>query len=119
MTLPHIPVIIIGGGQAGLSVSWYLCAEGVEHLVLERAGKFESWRHNRWDSFCLVTPNWQCRLPGWPYNLFAKLGGESRDEVEEQRSAVAALLGPACRGHDILFSTRVLKKTGMRLAGEG
>ena len=65
---------------------------------------------------CCLRPR---RLPGWPYNLFAKLGGESRDEVEEQRSAVAALLGPACRGHDILFSTRVLKKTGMRLAGEG
>ena len=67
MSIPHFPVIIIGGGQAGLSVSWYLCAEGIRHLVLERHGRFESWRNNRWDSFCLVTPNWQCRLPGWPY----------------------------------------------------
>lgn len=58
-------------------------------------------------------------LPDWPYNLFAMLHGTTRDEVEEQRGKVAALLGPACRGHDILYSTRILKKTGMRLTGKG
>ena len=58
-------------------------------------------------------------LPDWPYNLFAMLHGTTRDEVEEKRGKVAALLGPACRGHDILYSTRILKKTGMRLTGEG
>ena len=58
-------------------------------------------------------------LPDWPYNLFAMLHGHSRDEVEEKRGRVAALLGPACRSHDILYSTRILKKTGMRLTGEG
>jgi DNA-binding Lrp family transcriptional regulator len=58
-------------------------------------------------------------LPDWPYNLFAMLHGTTRDEVEEKRTKVAALLGPACRGHDILYSTRILKKTGMRLTGEG
>ena len=58
-------------------------------------------------------------LPDWPYNLFAMLHGTTRDEVEEKRTKVAALLGPACRGHDILYSTRILKKTGMRLTGKG
>lgn len=58
-------------------------------------------------------------LPDWPYNLFAMLHGTTRDEVEEKRGKVAALLGPACRCHDILYSTRILKKTGMRLTGEG
>ena len=58
-------------------------------------------------------------LPDWPYNLFAMLHGTTRDEVEEKRGKVAALLGPACRGHDILYSTRILKKTGMRLTGKG
>lgn len=58
-------------------------------------------------------------LPDWPYNLFAMLHGHSRAEVEEKRAEVAALLGAACRGHDILYSTRILKKTGMRLTGEG
>lgn len=57
------------------------------------------------------------RAPGWPYNLFAMLHGDSRAEVEAKRSVVAALLGDACRGHDILYSTRILKKTGMRLKG--
>ena len=47
------------------------------------------------------------------------LHGQTRDEVEAKRAEVAALLGDACRGHDILYSTRILKKTGMRLAGEG
>ncbi|MCV2865816.1 AsnC family transcriptional regulator [Albidovulum sediminicola] len=58
-------------------------------------------------------------LPGWPYNLFAMLHGSTREEVAAKRETVAALLGPACRGHDILYSTRILKKTGMRLSGEG
>jgi len=57
-------------------------------------------------------------LPHWPYNLFAMLHGSSREEVETKRETVAALLGAACRGHDILYSTRILKKTGLRLTGE-
>lgn len=57
-------------------------------------------------------------LPDWPYNLFAMLHGHSRDEVEEKRAEVATLLGDACRGHEILYSTRILKKQGMRLTGD-
>lgn len=63
----YVPVIIVGGGQAGLSVSWHLTQRNIAHKVFERHEKFHSWRKNRWDSFCLVTPNWQCRLPGYPY----------------------------------------------------
>jgi DNA-binding Lrp family transcriptional regulator len=57
-------------------------------------------------------------LPEWPYNLFAMVHGESRDEVEVKRAEIAALLGDASRAGDILFSTRILKKTGMRLRGK-
>lgn len=57
-------------------------------------------------------------LPDWPYNLFAMLHGESREEVEAKRAEVASILGAACRGHDILYSTRILKKTGLRLRDE-
>lgn len=57
-------------------------------------------------------------LPDWPYNLFAMLHGESREEVESKRGEVASILGQACRGHDILYSTRILKKTGLRLRDE-
>ena len=59
------PVIIIGAGQAGLSVSYYLTQANVEHVVLDRAAEpFAAWRSSRWDSFCLVTPNWTVQLPG-------------------------------------------------------
>jgi DNA-binding Lrp family transcriptional regulator len=51
----------------------------------------------------------------WPYNLFAMLHGRSRAEVEQQALQVRELLGAACRGHDILYSTAILKKTGLRL----
>lgn len=56
-------------------------------------------------------------LPDWPYNLFAMLHGRSRDEVQCQADVVTAVLGPACRAHDILYSTAILKKTGLRLKG--
>lgn len=58
-------------------------------------------------------------LPDWPYNLFAMVHGASRDEVEAKRAEIAALLGEACHGHDILYSTRILKKTGLRLRKKG
>ena len=56
------------------------------------------------------------RLPDWPYNLFAMVHGATRAEVDEKILCIAALLGAACRGHDVLYSTRILKKTGLRLA---
>lgn len=112
-TIPHFPVIIIGGGQAGLSVSWYLCAEGIEHLVLERAAKFESWRHNRWDSFCLVTPNWQCRLPGWPYRGTDPNGFMLKDQIVDYLDGFAASFSPPLReGVDV---TRVAREDGRYL----
>ncbi|HCL86353.1 MAG TPA: protein nirH [Comamonadaceae bacterium] len=63
-------------------------------------------------SHCYRRPR---HLPGWPYNLFAMLHGTSRAAVRAQADEVAALLGGACRGHDILYSTAILKKTGLRL----
>lgn len=62
-------------------------------------------------SHCYLRP----RAEGWPYNLFAMIHGHDRAEVEAKRAEIAALLGPACRGSDILYSTRILKKTGLRL----
>jgi putative flavoprotein involved in K+ transport len=63
----HHAVAIVGGGQAGLSMSWHLRQRGVDHVVIERDRVGHEWRERRWDSFCLVTPNWQCRLPGFAY----------------------------------------------------
>jgi len=54
--------------------------------------------------------------PLWPYNLFAMVHGRNRDEVAEKIATIAGVLGPATRAHDVLYSTRILKKTGLRLA---
>ena len=53
--------------------------------------------------------------PVWPYNLFAMVHARSRAEVETEVAAIAELLGPACRAHEVLYSTAILKKTGLRL----
>ena len=62
-------------------------------------------------SHCYRRPR---RLPAWPYNLFAMVHGRTRDEVATKVAQVAAVLGRHCRSHDVLFSTRILKKTGLR-----
>lgn len=56
-------------------------------------------------------------LPDWPYNLFAMVHGRHRAEVESKVTQIAELLGDADRGHAVLYSTRILKKTGLRLGG--
>ncbi len=62
----HYAVIVIGGGQAGLAMSYNLKQGNVDHLVFQKNRIGHAWRSERWDSFCLVTPNWQCRLPSFP-----------------------------------------------------
>ena len=64
-------------------------------------------------SHCYRRPR---RLPAWRYNLFAMVHGRDRAECEAQVREIAALLGGFARAHDVLFSTRVLKKTGLRFA---
>lgn len=90
----HKSVVIVGGGQAGLSVSYYLCKEGLDHVVLERHKKFHSWRNNRWDTFCLVTPNWQCRLPDFPYQGNDPHGFMVKDEITDYLDAFAESFAP-------------------------
>jgi putative flavoprotein involved in K+ transport len=62
-----IDTVIIGGGQAGLSLSYYLSRQGRSHVVLEKANAPGSAWRQRWDSFTFVTPNWTIRLPGAEY----------------------------------------------------
>lgn len=63
----HVETLIVGAGQAGLTLSHHLTALGREHLLLERARVAERWRSERWDSFKLLTPNWHAGLPGMSY----------------------------------------------------
>src|ERR1700729_508827 len=81
ITGSHHSVAVIGGGQAGLSMSYCLTERGVDHVVLDRDRPGYDWRERRWDSFCLVTPNWQCQLPGFPYQGTDPDGFMVRDDI--------------------------------------
>ena len=77
----HLRVAVIGGGQAGLAISYHLSAKAIEHIVFEKHRVAHAWRTQRWDSFCLVTPNWQCKLPGYDYQGNDPDGFMVRDEI--------------------------------------
>lgn len=93
----HRSVIVVGGGQAGLSMSRCLCGREIDHLVLERHGVAHEWREARWDSFCLVTPNWQCALPGFPYAGEDPHGFMKKDEIVSYIEAYADSFAPPLR----------------------
>ena len=77
-----IETVIIGGGQAGLSASYYLKQQKRDHLVLERSNiPGNVWKTQRWDSFTLVSPNWSFQLPGAEYHGTDPNGFMPRDEV--------------------------------------
>ncbi|QND46307.1 MSMEG_0569 family flavin-dependent oxidoreductase (plasmid) [Rhizobium lusitanum] len=78
---PHYSAVVIGGGQAGLSASHYLKEHGIDHVVFEKKTMAHKWREQRWDAFCLVTPNWQCQLPDHPYDGKDPHGFMVRDEI--------------------------------------
>jgi putative flavoprotein involved in K+ transport len=61
-------VVVVGAGPGGLATSHELARHGVDHVVLERNEVASSWRRERWDSLRLLTPNWMCGLPGFPYD---------------------------------------------------
>ena len=93
----------LGYRANGMSV-WDVADEAIGELG-PRVGALPCVSH------CYRRPR---RLPAWRYNLFAMLHGRDRAEVERQAAGIAALLGPACRAHEILYSTRILKETGLR-----
>jgi putative flavoprotein involved in K+ transport len=89
----HTSVVIIGGGQAGLAMSHQLQQNGVDHVILEKNRIAHAWRTQRWDAFCLVTPNWQCQLPGFPYAGADPKGFMLRDEIVSYIEAYAKHIG--------------------------
>ena len=102
-------VAVIGGGQAGLSVSWYLKHYGIDHVVLEKKRAGSAWREERWDTFCLVTPNWQCQLPGFPYSGPDPYGFMLRDEIVNYLDGFIASFEPPLR-EDV--AVRSLRRDG-------
>jgi DNA-binding Lrp family transcriptional regulator len=94
----------LGYRANGMTV-WDVPDDRVDELGA-RIGALESVSH------CYHRPR---HLPDWPYNLFAMVHGRTRADVERETARIAALLGSANRGHTILYSTRILKKTGLRI----
>lgn len=78
--MQKIQAVVVGASQAGLAMSHELKRVGVEHVVLERERIGHGW-HQRWDSFCLVTPNWTVQLPGYHYDGDDPDGFMPRDEI--------------------------------------
>jgi len=84
MDRTSVEIAVIGGGQAGLALSYHLRALGREHVILERARTVESWRSKRWDSLRLIAPNWSLVMPGFVYQGADPDGFMSKDEVVDR-----------------------------------
>jgi len=96
----------LGYRANGMTV-WDVPNDRVDELG-ERVGKLDFVSH------CYHRPR---HLPDWPYNFFAMVHGHDRAEVERKALQIATLLGDADRSHEILYSTRILKKSGLRIFG--
>jgi len=94
----------LGYRANGMSV-WDVADEAVREVGFQ-VGALDFVSH------CYQRPR---HLPLWPYNLFAMVHGRDRDEVEGKVAAIATLIGDRCRAHEVLYSTRILKKTGLRV----
>jgi DNA-binding Lrp family transcriptional regulator len=94
----------LGYSANGMSV-WDVSDEDIQAIGTQ-VGELDIVSH------CYHRPR---RLPDWPYNLFAMVHGHSQAEVRDKVNQIAQLLGDRIRQHDVLFSTRILKKTGLRI----
>jgi putative flavoprotein involved in K+ transport len=81
MLTERIETVIVGGGQAGLAMSYHLGQRGREHIILERGRVAERWRSERWDSLCFQAPSWNMRLPGFAYRTADPDAFAPRDDV--------------------------------------
>ncbi len=97
MVIEQVEVVIIGGGQAGLALSYYLTEQGRGHLILEQGRLVESWRSKRWDSLRLIAPNWSLRLPGFTYTGDDPDGFMGKDEVVSHLETYARSFGAPMR----------------------
>jgi putative flavoprotein involved in K+ transport len=95
--IENVDVAVIGAGQAGLATSWYLTQAGADHVVFDAGRVAETWRSRRWDSFCLVTPNWGVKLPGASYAGPEPDGFMSRAQLVEFFESWAASFRPPLR----------------------
>jgi len=108
-------VAVVGAGQAGLSISWHLAHSGIDHVVIEKQRAGHAWRAERWDTFCLVTPNWQCQLPGFPYRGQDSHGFMLRDEIIAYLEGFISSFDPPLREGVTVRSLRSSPEHGFAL----
>jgi putative flavoprotein involved in K+ transport len=97
MLTERIETVIVGGGQAGLAMSYYLGQLGREHVILERGRVAERWRNERWDSLCFQAPNWNLRLAGLAHHATDPDGFAPRDDVVRYIEGYASAIGGPLR----------------------
>jgi putative flavoprotein involved in K+ transport len=107
----HTTTVVVGAGHCGLAVSRCLAQRSIDHVVVERNEVANAWRHERWDSLRLLTPNWQCRLPGYAYEGEDPDGFMSAPEVADFIAGYAKTISAP-----VMTGTTV---TSVRRAGEG
>src|SRR5438132_10075984 len=94
MSLPaQTDTVVVGAGQAGLAMSRYLTVGGRDHVVLERRATLGGGWQDRWDEFCLVSPNWLASFPGAPYDGNDPDGFMPREEIVSRVARYAATIG--------------------------
>ena len=98
MRAERIDTLVIGGGQAGLAMSYHLKQRGLRHLMLERGLIAERWRSERWDGLRFQFPNWSVRLPDFPLRHGDPDGFATAREIVEFIDAYAAFVAPPIRG---------------------
>ena len=97
MPAEKIDTLVIGGGQAGLAMSYRLKQRGLSHLVLERGRIAERWRSERWDGLKFQFPNWSVRLPDFPFRYTDPDGFATSGEIVDFVCAYAAFVAPPIR----------------------
>ena len=112
MAVPStVDTVVVGAGQAGLSMSRHLMLAGRDHLVLEARPTLGGGWQDRWDEFCLVTPNWSSSLPGFPYDGTDPDGFMPRAEIAARMTRYASAIDAPVR-----LGTRV-RRLAARPAG--
>jgi len=97
---------VIGAGHAGLAISRVLSEHSIDHVVLERGEVANSWRRERWESLRLLTPNWQSRLPGYPYQGTDPDGFMTMPELIGHIAGFAAAIAAPVRTNTTVTAVR-------------
>jgi len=92
----HVHTVVVGGGQAGLALSYHLRQRGQEHVILERERVADSWRSQRWDALVFQFPSWSIKLPGHNYDDGRPDGFASKDAIVGFIADYAKLIDARC-----------------------